>query len=417
MEFTNKQSEQTVETVTDNLQEQINTDATKKVEKVKSFREYAFEKAGLNGGEHLSLKTYLKWIKDGHLVDETYNENEQHQLKQQVENKILTKEDEKEKVDGEKRTAVEITKPSIELKIKDLNDEIQQTKIDLADNKVQTGYQPEKYYMWLGFMLVLSFYLLFFYSSAIYSCFFRNPIDILKNGGSDIALSMESIFDIKGIFTPSKYLFITYSGAFIFFVIGSIPHNVSDGKYKILKISFALLLSFIIDSLMAYKIDLGIHNLKEMAGIVDSNWHFYTSINFYMVLIFGFCAYLVWGFAFEMMLKEKNKKTGDIRAALIIKGLKAEIKSLREDLKIIETRIIELETQINTIFSQLEQLRKNLENRMLNPDALSQNLTSFYMGWRQFLNGTSDLNLEKLKCETTFNEFMESQFNQTAILN
>ncbi len=416
MESTNNQIGADV-TANDNVQVQIDTLTSKKAEKVKSFGEYAFEKAGLNRGEHLSLKTYLKWISDGHLVDDSFNENEQILLKQQIQNKITTKEAEKEQLTGEKRTAVEITKPSIELKIKDLNDEILQTIIDLADSKVQTGYQPEKYYMWLGFMLVLSFYLLFFYSSAIYSCFFRNPIDILKNGGSDIALSMESIFDITGIFTLSKNLFITYSGAFIFFVIGSIPHNVSEGKYKTLKILFALLFSFIIDSLMAYKIDLGIHNLKEMAGIADSNWHFYTSINFYMVLIFGFCAYLVWGYAFEMMLKEKNKKTGDVKAALLIKGLKAEIKALREELKIIEIRIIALETQINTIFSQLEQLRKNLENRMLNPDALSQNLTSFYMGWRQFLHGTSDLNLEKVKCETIFNDFMESQFNQTAILN
>ncbi len=416
MEFTNKQSEQTVETVTDNLQKQINTDATKKVEKVKSFREYAFEKAGLNRGEHLSLKTYLKWIKDGHLVDETYNENEQHLLKQQVENKILTKEDEKEKVDGEKRTAVEITKPSIELKIKDLNDEIQQTKIDLADNKVQTGYQPEKYYMYVGLVVILSFYLLFFYASTIYASFFRNASSLIATAGSDIALYLDSIFDVKGIFTWSPSLIIVYLGAFLFFAIGLIPHNI-EGKNKKVNIGFAIFGAFVADCLLAYKIDLGIHNLKEMAGIADLNWNFYSSINFYLVLLFGFCAYLVWGYMFEMMLKEKNKKTGDIRAALIIKGLKAEIKSLREDLKIIETRIIELETQINSIFSQLEQLRKNLENRMLNPDALSQNLTSFYMGWRQFLNGTSDLNLEKLKCETTFNEFMESQFNQTAILN
>jgi hypothetical protein len=167
---------------------------------------------------------------------------------------------------------------------------------------------------------------------------------------------------------------------------------------------------------MAYKIDLGIHDLKVMAGVADSEWNFYSSINFYMVLLFGFCAYLVWGYMFEMMLKEKNKKTGDVRAALMIKGLKEEIKILRSELEMLETKIIELETQIKTIISQLEQLKMDLENRMLNPDALSQNLTSFYMGWRQYLNGT-DLSLEKDRCEGTFNEFIQTQFNQAAILN
>jgi hypothetical protein len=70
------------------------------------------------------------------------------------------------------------------------------------------------------------------------------------------------------------------------------------------------------------------------------------------------------------------------------------------------------------MLSQLEQLKLDLENSMLRPDALSQNLTSFYMGWRQFLNGTSDLSDEKIKCEETFNEFMKAQFNQeVAALN
>jgi hypothetical protein len=406
-----------VETANESIQNQIDTLSTKKIERVKSFREYAFEKAGLNRGNYLSLKTHLKWITDGHLVDDSYNENEQQLLKLQVQNKISAKEEEKEKTAGEKRAAEEVTKPFLEKKIKDLNEEIQQTQLDLIDNKVHTGYQPEKYFMWVAFTALLSLYLLFFYSSTIYSCFFRNPIDILKNGGSDISLALESIFDIKGIFTPSIVLIVPYLGSFIFFVIGMIPHNVKDGKFKNLKITFALLLSFVVDCLMAYKIDLGIHNLKEMADFLDQNWHFYTSINFYMVLVFGFLAYLVWGYAFEMMLIEKNKKSGNIKADLIIKGLKAEIVTLREELKNIETKIIDLETQIKTILAQLEQLKKELENRMLNPDSLSQNLNSFYMGWLQYLSGTSELNHEKEKCDAAFNEFIQSQFNQTVTAN
>jgi hypothetical protein len=415
MELTNDKSVLAVETANDNLQTQIEAIAAQKVERVKSFREYAFEKAGLNRGDYLSLKTYLKWITDGHLVDDTYNENEQHLLKQQVKNKILTKDDEKKKIEGEKRTAIEVAKPGVEKKIKDLNDEIQQTKIDLAENNVQTGYQPEKYFMYASLTIVLSFYLLFFYASAIYASFFRNAGTILKLAGDDIALYLDSIFDVKGIFTASPALIIVYLGAFLFFAIGLIPHNI-EGKNKKWNVGFAIFGAFIADSLMAFKIDLGIHDLKVMAGVADPEWHFYSSINFYMVLLFGFCAYLVWGYMFEMMLKEKNKKTGDVRAALIIKGLKEEIKTLRSELELLETKIIELETQIKTIISQLEQLKMDLENRMLNPDALSQNLTSFYMGWRQYLNGT-DLSLEKERCEDTFNEFIKAQFNQVAILN
>ena len=415
MELSDKQSESAVETANDNLQTQLDLLSTQKVERVRSFREYAFEKAGLNRGDYLSMKANLQWIKDGHLVDETYNEKEEHLLKQQVKNKIIAKDEEKEKVDGEKRTSIEVSKPSIEKKIKELNDEIQQTKLDLEDNKIETGYQPEKYFMYAGLTVLLSFYLLFFYASAIYASFFRNAGTILKMAGDDIALYLDSIFDVKGIFTASPVLLIVYLGAFLFFAIGLILHNI-EGKNKNLFVGLAIFGAFIADSLMAYKIDLGIHDLKVMAGVADADWSFYSSINFYMVLLFFFCSYLVWGYMFEMMLKEKNKKTGDARAALIIKGLKEEIKILKNELQILEAKIIELETQIKNILSQLEQLKKDLESRMLNPDALSQNLTSFYMGWRQYLNGT-DLSLEKVKCEETFNDFMQAQFNQVALLN
>ncbi|SNB23886.1 conserved membrane hypothetical protein [Flavobacterium psychrophilum] len=415
MEFTNHLSGKT-DTTQNDIQEQIEALQTQKKERVKSFRDYAFEKAGLNRGDHLSLKNYLKWIKDGHIVDETFNEKEQRLLKQQVENKIATKEEEKEKITCDKKTNQEVSKPTIERKIKELNEEIQQTKIDLTENAILTGYQPVKYIMYCVLTVLLSIYLLLFYASSIYASFFRNASSLLATAGDDIALYLDSIFDVKGIFTASPALLIVYFGACLFFAIGMIPHNI-EGKHKKVLIGLALLGALVADCLLAYKIDSGMHNLKVMAGIADVDWKFYSSINFYMVLLFGFCAYLVWGYMFEMMLKEKNKKTGDAKAALIIKGLKLEIKQLKEELKEIEARIIELESQIKTLDSQIEQLKKDLESRMLNPDALSQNLTSFFMGWLQYLNNTGDTELEKTRCDNVFRDFYDSHFSQPLSLN
>ena len=97
--------------------------------------------------------------------------------------------------------------------------------------------------------------------------------------------------------------------------------------------------------------------------------------------------------------------------------MKEEIKLLRVELQVLETKIIELETQLKAIVSQLEQLKKELQKRMQNPDTLSQNLTSFYMGWQQYLNNTTEFINEKDLCEDTFNEFMQSQFHQTVSAN
>ena len=416
MELTNNKSEVGIVTTNETLQHQIETISKEKVERVKSFKDFGFKRAGQNLGNCLSLKAHLNWIRDGHFVDETFNDNEEDLLRQQAEKKILSKVEEKEKIEGDKKNATEVNKPSIERKIKDLNDEIQQNRIDLADKTLQTGYAQIKFIMYATLVIILSLYLLFFYASTIYAAFFRNNSSLIANAGGDIAMHLDSIFDVKGIFTASPVLLIVYLGAFLFFAIGLIPHNI-EGKNKSYYIGLSLFGALVADSMLAYKIDLGIHNLKIMAGISDGEWHFYSSVNFYLVLLFGFAAYLVWGYMFEMMLKEKTKKSADIKAAIIIKGLKEEISLLRVELSILETRIIELETQLKAIVSQLEQLKKDLDKRMQNPDALSQNLTSFYMGWQQYLNNTTEFINEKNLCENTFNEFIQSQFHQVVSAN
>lgn len=416
MELTNNKSEEVVATENETLQNPIETLLKDKVERVKSFKDFGFKRAGQNLGNSLSLKSHLNWIRDGHFVDETFNGNEEQLLIQQAENKIQSKVEEKEKIEGDKKTASEVSKPALEHKIKDLNDEIQQTRIDLADKTLQTGYEPIKFYMYGTLVLILSFYLLFFYASTIFAAFFRNNASLIATAGGDIALYLDSIFDVKGIFTPSPVLLIVYLGAFLFFAIGLIPHNI-EGKNKSYFVGLSLFGALVADSMLAYKIDLGIHNLKIMAGVSDADWHYYTSINFYLVLLFGFAAYLVWGYMFEMMLKEKTKKSADIKAAIIIKGLKEEISLLRIEMSILESKIIELETQLKSVISQLEQLEKQLEKRMQNPDALSQNLTSFFMGWQQYLNNTTEFISEKLECEQIFNDFIQSQFHQPVSAN
>ena len=419
MELTNNKSEAAVVTANETLQNQIETISKEKVERVKSFEDFGFKRAGQNLGNCLSLKAHLNWIRDGHFVDETFNGNEEHLLRQQAENKILSKDEEKEKIEGDKKTATEVNKPSIERKIKDLNDEIQQTNIDLADKTLQTGYEPIRYWSYVSLTILLTAYLIFFYSSSIYSAFFRNPESMIANAGTDIAMLLDSIFDPKGIFTLSTALIFSYLGSFIFFSIGMAPHSVlnGDGNYKKTKAAIIIFLAFIADSALAFKIDKGLHDLKVLAGDPDTDWHFYTSINFYLVLLFGFAAYLVWGYMFEMMLKEKTKKSPKIKADIIIKGLKEEISLLRVELSNLETRIIELETQLKAIVSQLEQLKKELEKRLQNPDTLSQNLTSFYMGWQRWLYNTNEFLLEKDPCEHTFNEFIQSQFHQAVSAN
>ncbi|WP_232804633.1 hypothetical protein [Salegentibacter maritimus] len=395
---------------------QEETSSTKRIEKIRSFANYALQKAGLNNGDATSMKTFLKWIKDGYIVDEAYNEKEHESHKRKIQVLISEKKDDREKLECEKKTIQDVRLKDEQQKINDYEEEIQQTKLDLEQNKINTGYSSIKFFTYVSLTILLSVYLILFYASAVYASFFRNAASIINTAGDDIVLYLDNIFDVQGIFTPAPALIIVYLAAFLFFAIGLMPHTI-DGKYKKIKVGFAILGAFIVDSLLAYKIDSGIHDLKVMAGIAGDDWNFLTSINFYLVLAFGFVAYLVWGYMFDLMLKEKNKKNAEISAALVIKDLKTKIRKQKDLIADLKATVLDLESRVNMLEEKMEELKKELDKAMLNPDLLSQNLTSFYMGWRQFLNGSPDFDSKKEECEKVYNEFMETHFKKLPSLN
>ena len=389
---------------------------TKRRERIKSFDKYAFEKAGLNTGDATSMKTYLKWIKDGYIVDETYNEKEHEAHRNKIQAQITEKRDDREKLECEKKTTQEVHIQGEQQKVLDYEEEIQQTKLDLEQNKINTGYSSIKFFTYVSLVVLLSVYLILFYASAIYASFFRNAGSLIETAGDDIVLYLDNIFDVQGIFQPSPALLFVYLGAFLFFAIGLMPHTMT-GKFKSVKVGLAILGALIVDSLLAYKIDSGIHELKKMAGIADENWFFLTSINFYLVLAFGFLAYLVWGYLYDLMLREKEKKNAEICAALIIKDLRTKIKQQKELIKDYKAKVLELESKVNMLEEKIEQLKKDLNKAMLNPDLLSQNLTSFYSGWRQYLNSSPDYDVRKNECELAYSNFMDTHFQKVPSLN
>jgi hypothetical protein len=398
-----------------NHQENANERANASIRKVK-IPDYAFVQAGLHKGDPESLTAHLSSIKEGHIVDEGFSEQEHLLSKKKVEINIQDKEAEKVKLENEQLTINEVKIPAAKTLVDETKEEIKQVKIDCAEKRIKSDFQPIRYYTYAALVCFLSVYLVFFYASAINSAFFRNPQSLVANAGDDITMLLDSIFDPKGIFKLSTSLIFTYLGAFLFFAIGLMPHGIlaGDGKNKKLYASLLIAGAFLADAALAYKIDKGIHDLKLMAGISDADWKFYLSINFYLVLLFGFCAYLVWGQMYEFMLAEKSKKNTDIKADIIIADLKNRLADQKQELQLLEVKVRELESAISIIKQQLEKLKKDLETAMVNPDELARNLTSFYKGWRQYLVGSSELEDEKIACEAAYSEFMSSLFIKTS---
>src|SRR5690606_21998745 len=108
----------------------------------------------------------------------------------------------------------------------------------------------------------------------------------------------------------------------------------------------------IVDALLAYKIDNSIHEIKVLSGIAEGDWHFWKSENFYLVLAFGYLAYLVFGYIYQLMIEEKMKKNPKKIALRNIKLLKEQIKEVTLIINKHQEDIVALESKIKMIESK-----------------------------------------------------------------
>ena len=407
-----------MEQITEQIENQKNVDSnssqeftTTKAVNRKPLRDWGHEQAGLNRGDAAALECHLRWIREGHIVDETYNEHEEMFRKRQIGDEIMFKEKEKSDKDKDQLQIKDVVIADKEKQIGQLKERIEEKKIQMAEGTIKSSYNGARFWLYTSLCLFISIYLVFFYSSAINASFFRNMQQMVNSGSNgDVSLMLNSIFDVKGIFTAGPQLIFTYLGAFIFFGFGILPHifHHEKSKYSLIKVIIAIILCLVIDSLLAYKIDSGIHDLKSMMGIADPTWVWYKSVNFYLVLAFGFGTYLLWGFIYEATLAEHEKKNVNAKAEIEIKGLKKRIREIENEIISNKANMVELQKQIDSLKIEIEVLKKQLEQASLKPEELRRNMEQFYAGWLVFLNGTNELNINKESCENIYKQFQES---------
>lgn len=373
----------------------------------KPLKDWAFIEAGLNQGDTTAFENKLRLIKAGHIVDSTYDVEDEHRRKKQIENNITEKEIEKINKDKDQLHLKDVLIPDKEMQARQQQDKIELKKIEMAEGKIRSLYNPARFWVYTTLGIVISVYLIFFYASALNASFFRNIQQMVSGSNSDdVALMLNSIFDAKGIFQPSAHLLFIYLGAFLFFGFGILPHIFHDaGKWKWIKMIVAVIACLVIDCLIAYKIDSGIHELKQMMGVVDGEWAWYKSVNFYLVLAFGFGTYILWGFLYEAALKEHEKKNVNAKAEIEIKGIKKRMREIENEIIGYKKDISDLQKLIDTLILTIESLKKHLETALMKPETLLRNMENFYAGWLQYLNGTNDSEAKIQTCELIYKNF------------
>lgn len=377
----------------------------------KPLREWGFEVAGLNRGEASALESHLRWIQQGHIVDETLNAEDEQIQKNKAAEEISRKVKEQNDIDKDKQHVNEVLIADKVNQISSNQSQIETKKIQLAERKIISNYSGLRFWLYTILCTLISFYLIFFYASVIHASFFRSLQQMVNSGSNDdVTMMLNSIFDTKGIFQWNTQLIFTYLGAFIFFGFGILPHifAAENTKFKTLKVITAILICLIVDSLLAYKIDSGIHDLKIMVGVADADWVWYKSINFYLVLAFGFGTYLLWGILYEAALTEHEKKNINARVEIEIIGLKGKIRELEKEIIAQKEIVKEMQKQIDALKLEIEKLKKQMEQAFLRPEELKRNMEHFYAGWLAYLHGISEQNSKLIPCESVYRKFQES---------
>ena len=151
-----------------------------------------------------------------------------------------------------------------------------------------------------------------------------------------------------------------------------------------------------------------------MMNLADPTWAWYKSVNFYLVLAFGFGTYLLWGFIYEAVLAEHGKKYVTAATEIEIKDLKVKIRQIEKEVIDLKKQLSDLQKEFEGLKIEIESLRKELDAAALRPEELLRNMENFYAGWLGFLNGISESNLQKASCEAvykTFNQSLRQQLN------
>jgi hypothetical protein len=265
--------------------------------------------------------------------------------------KEIEKNKQKEALEIEEKKDV-INKKNVEI------DRIKNGDYSVLGTEVKPGDRIG-YYIGLGILCFLTLYLVIFYTSVIYSAFILDPIkaatDAAIKGGifSITVVNLNAIPDTfveHGILGVSFLLFST----FMFIAMGYLLHKFNVNK-QYLKAGFVYAFTFSFDAVLAYTIVRNIYLAQVATGAIPNvpwNWHMAIgSMDFFIILMAGFAAYIIWGFILDYMISEYDNI---VPARVGIKTRETEIIQIEQLIQDMKERFGEGST---SIFNKIENMK------------------------------------------------------------
>jgi hypothetical protein len=355
-----------------------------------TYNQLGFRSAQKSQSNPEAVDGYLEIVYDKFLEEQKLDEQglkgRISKLKAEVQQEKARKQDAIADINTNKRN-----KEDKEKEIEDLEIE----KIDIRNGDGEAG-DTTPFVIGSFITLLLTLYLFVFYSSSGYSAFygikpgslgFINPnvfADATNKGGGVIALII--LFPV------------------IFLGLGFLIHDSLEKNKKLVKenkpkqylvIIILLVITFIADAFIGYKISEGVHVNNFNAGRTDELWKLnmiYSDINFYLVLILGFVVYVIWGVLLNYVLSHPYLKTESEKIKLMIENINNRISEKRKELSDITSKIHKLESDIVTIDNKIEEKTKDIigyENGKIpiNEASLRGSIGEFMGGWQNYTHG------------------------------
>jgi hypothetical protein len=355
--------------------------------------DYGYEKSGVVKGDPEVYVSFLNRILNGDLVDEPH--------KQQIINRkteCFTHITSLEK----KRDEIEAENSKIETEIKEKEKDLDAYRKQLLQSaellskdheKLKTeSFSKLKFTLNLFILVMLSIYLFLFYISATYKALYVDFEEIAERiaRGEGTGSIMPGPYELADAL---QYNYLLLVVPFVFYAFGWAFHILLElrSKAKYVFLPMLVLVTFIVDFLLAIIISNNLESAKSLMGIPTVLW--YESPSFYIILFLGFLVYLIWSILLDSLLREWSKKE-------ITTNLKTIIRHLQNDCKILQKRLKDTSAIQHKFVEYQEDMSVVMQGN------LKRYIDQFSSGWMAYLS-PANLRSAKERCLLLKKEFEE----------
>lgn len=233
------------------------------------------------------------------------------------------------------------------------------------------------------FLLALSLYLIVFYSSTGYAAFIDIPPGLIAGFlAPDVYSQAEGGVLAFIIFFP-----------FVFFAVGYAVHVAIEKKQVPLIITLATF-TLLFDALLAYNISKRVYlKDKTLNPNITDDWSYdiaFKDGTFYLIILSGFAAYILWGFLLNYVLGEWKRIQPDKLKQTTLDNLRQQILNLTSESAALENQVSQINSTIDKAIRDTESLTDKI-NRLkgggvvVNVPVLQGAIGDFMGGWNSFI--------------------------------